>query len=429
MTNYHSMNYAGGVFSHAPKIPREMIASGRGVPPTTGSYGHAAPVLITINDAHGNLTGINVTSNNIFKSADVQKNGYFSPQVDDGTSRGNYQFSTFDAWKDACEKPQTREEVRIPKITSRSGMIESFAPRKLDAGKGSTKLELYVHDFYVSNWPNNGIGKDIHSIENLRQHLASYLGTEDGKELPATLKEIGGKPADIGYLGVGNLPKSAIYGVTRAKDGKILLTAAPDAFEKISSDANHLGIRLYDLMDKAFAEEIIHTWFRDFDKYGDSVAIETAAKEGVLKHYIRLAKKAGDSPKNLDLKRRREKQIEATEQDIATTPQRYRKSGLESLVAFWGEEAASLGVDKAEYISSKLATEAYSDGEKTTKSKNAKYESTPSRTYERSTSKNYKIARNREKEGTGQAKETRQAEKAAEEKSEMPSEEAVAEAA
>jgi len=423
------MNYAGGVLSHAPKVPREMIVSGRGVPPTTGSYGHAAPVLLTVKDAHGNLTGINITSNNIFKSADIQRNGYFSPQVDDGVSRGNYQFSTFDVWKDACEKPQTREDVRIPEITSHSGIIESFAPRKLDAGKGSTKLELYVHDFYAANWPNNEIGKGIHDIENLRQHLASYLGTEDGKELPTTLRESGGKPADIGNLGVGFLSKGAIYGVTRTKDGKILLTAAPDAFEKISSDAKHLGIRLYDLMDKAFAEEISHIWFRDFDKYGDSVAIETAAKENVLRHYIRLKKNAEGNPKKLDLKRRREKQIEATEHDIATTPQRYRKSGLESLVAAWEEEAAHLGVDKAEYISNKLATEAYADGQKTTKSENAKYESASSRTYEISTSNKYKSLRNAEKEGTGQAKETRQAEKAAEEKAEAPQEDAVSEAA
>lgn len=389
--------------------PSEIVSSKQLIPVSYSSYpyGKSSPTII------GNTAYMKSGGNRLeaFAKSDFDMNGLATHWEDKGPR--------FQSWKDAGEKPQTREYVRIPKITESSGMRESFASRKLKLTNKDTPVDLYVHDVYV-NWPNNRAGQGFHHIENLRQHLTSYLGTEDGKELPATLTEVGGKPAYIDYLGVGFLPKTAIYGVTRTKDGKILLTAAPDAFEKIASDAKYLDIGLYDLMDKAIAEEISHIWFRDFDKHGDSISIEIAAKEDVLRHYLRLKEKAEGDPKKLELKRRREKQIEVTERDIATTPQRYRKSGLESLIAAWEEEAANLGVDKTEYVSNKLATKAYVEEEKITESYNTK----SGATHEKNVTSKYKSMRNIEKADVKQYKGTRQTEKAvAEESSESPAEE------
>ncbi len=252
---------------------------------------------------------------------DFRKYGNFSPQLDD--TRG------FAGWKAACEDrpPNCFEYVKLPQTTSSSGVSVSLGERLADFDPRDTFIPKYVTDITITGTHNNRLGKRLsESWTNVMQPLRNYLRTHDGKELASYLSSLGLEPVDIDEIAVGFLPEGALYGVGRTKEGKVMLTSAWRALEKIADEARQLGAKPEDLLSSVLAEEITHVWGKDFDKRGSSIDIEIAAKENVRNHYERLAKGADGDPKKASLKRRYKRLAEIKKMDAETTPQRYSKS-------------------------------------------------------------------------------------------------------
>ncbi len=297
-------------------------------PPTVGSYGHADTTQIFT--PSGVVTR---TSNNRFIDTykDFDRNGYFS-QIDD---------FYFGGWIKAGTKnmPNKFEYVELSRRTSSSGVMESFRERLADFNRGDTAVPNYVHDsIVVGRVRNNEIGKIFHRIGNLKDHLKGYDKTIDANELTSYLSSLGYPPSYIDWLCEGFMPEDAIYSVDRTKDGKILLTASPNAFEKVSTEAQLSGTNTNDSMNSAFGEESTHIRRRDFDKDGDIIPLEMKTKAIVRDHYLRLARiYAGDN----QLRRRYERLAALKEYDRLTTKQRYSKKGS-SLKELYSKDRAAL---------------------------------------------------------------------------------------
>ena len=233
----------------------------------------------------------------------------------------------FQSWLDAGQRygPKYFEYVRLTQKKSSSGAVESFGDSPAKFHPDDTPVRKYVHYFRLDEWPNNETGKAVSRIENIRQALIRH----------------GYKDADIDNLGVGYLPdEKAIYGVARTESGRIRLSAAEDAHDKIVRDAKFLGIKPEDLLDSILAEEIVHILESDFDKDGDPINIEIAAKERVSRGYEELAKGADGDPKKAELKRRYQKLAAIKKFDAETTPQRYSRRG--SYKELYSKDRASL---------------------------------------------------------------------------------------
>jgi len=235
----------------------------------------------------------------------------------------------FQSWLDAGQRygPKCFDYVRPTQKNFSSGAVESFGDSLAKFHNDDTPVRKHVHYFRVDEWPNNEVGKAVSRIENSRQSLMRYLITIDAQELSNYLKSLGYRAADIDNLGVGYLPEVAIYGVTRTESGRIRLSVAEDAYDKIVRDAKFLGVKPEDLLNSILAEELVHIWQRDFDKDGDPIKIEIAAKERVARHYERLAKGADGDPKKGELKRKYQKLAAVKKLDAETTPQRYSRKG------------------------------------------------------------------------------------------------------
>lgn len=293
-----------------------------------------------VKGSYGEVLGIRKTSNNKFVFHDFNEYGDASPTIDDFN---RYVPDSFGKWKHAAEDrpPNSFSYAALPKET---GVMISFGERKANfPHPGDTPLTKYVADLFVSA-PNNRIGKYISRIESsVRQKLNNYLRTDDGKDLSSYLASLGLSPEDIGYIGVGFLPKGAIYGVDRASDGKVILTATKDAYDKITKDARFFGVEPEDLLNSVLAEEMAHIWRRDFDKDGNLISIEMSAKDIVAKHYARLAKNSEGDPKKEKLRRKYHKLAAVKEWDTLTTKQRYTKSH-NSYKALYQKDRASLAL-------------------------------------------------------------------------------------
>jgi len=338
------------------KIAPEHIKSMQFEPPTVGSYGHADTTQIFTND--GVVTR---TANNRFETTykDFKRNGYFS-QVDDGG---------FGRWiKAATERyPESFNYVRLPKETANSGVIVSFGDRRAEFPIGDTPLPKYVSDLVAVEVHHNRIGSAISRIyANSKEALTRYLRTHDGEGLASYLTSLGLSPKDISYIGEGFLPGNAIYGVDRTEDGKIILTAARDAYSKIVRDAKLLGVNPEDLLNSILAEEITHIWRGDVDKDGNPIKIEMEAKDIVAKHYERLAQGADGDPKKAELRRKYKKLAAIKEFDRDTTLQRYGKksvygklysknrAALEEILESEAVDRGYTGKNIAKYVVNKL---------------------------------------------------------------------------
>lgn len=324
------------------KIAPEYIKSMQFEVPTVGSYAHAAPTVI-VTPAYV----VSRTANKRFLTShsDFLKNGYFSQQDD-------YEIEGMkSAGEDA--RPNLFDYVNLPARTSASGVMESLGEMPANFTIDHPPLKKYVHDLVAVGVPNNEVGKRIQRIENLRQHLKGYLTTIDANESAKYLMELGYEPENIDRIGEGFLPERAIYGVARLKDGKVLLAAAEDAYEKVAREAKFFGVDINDLMDSMFNEEIAHIWRGDIDKEGGSVPIELKTKQINREHYRRLVEKYFGTHK---LARRYAKLAEILDIDIATTPERYgrQRKNLEVIIEDLKEKARILGKDETEYVSAHL---------------------------------------------------------------------------
>lgn len=333
------------VVRFSPEISPESIVSGMPRLRLTESsyprYLDSPPAPHFVKE-YGQDYALRVTANNNNRHKDSLENyrlhGDFSPQIDDVSM---YNPDSFSKWLDAGTKnmPNKFEYVELPRRTSSSGVMESFRERLADFDRGDTAVPNYVHDSIVlGGVRNNEIGKIFHRIGNLKDHLKGYSKTIDANELTSYLSSLGYPPSYIDWLGEGFMPEDAIYSVDRTKDGKILLTASPNAFEKVSTEAQLFGVTTNDLMGSAFDEEFTHIWRRDFDKDCDIIPLEMKTKAIVRDHYLRLARiYAGDDK----LRRRYERLAAFKEYDRQTTKQRYSKKDS-SLKELYSKDRAAL---------------------------------------------------------------------------------------
>lgn len=337
------------------KISPQDIKSMQTEPITVG-YGHAQPTMIHTKDSYATRTSGNRF---LISHRDFIENGPL--YNNDEYGHGHWKFAGED------NPPYKHNVVTLPPRTSESMAIGSFEERLASFQYGDTPLPKYVTDFEVIGFRINDVGTKVSQLHNLKYHLNSYFKTEDGKELPASLNAEGGKPAYIELIGIGGVPEDAVYGVTRTKDGKIILLAAEDSYDKTVRDARYLDMDVYDLMNSTFVEELAHIWFRDFDKPGDYRKKERRAKEVKKKHYQRLLENAKGDPKKRWVEERRKKQVEAAKLDIATIEERYghgsfykqlyenNRAALEEILAYEAvEQKGYRGKDVKDYVAKRL---------------------------------------------------------------------------
>ena len=299
---------------HSPqtKINIEDYKSGREyIAPTVGSYGHfegMSPINYHGKKAHS-------TSRNTWTTSvsDFEKNGNFSPQVDDGIKRGIYQFSTFDNWKATGENPQAREYIFIPKDTHSLGVVESFNERKLEFPvKTDTPVNLYVHDWF-SNLPSNKVGEGFHRAREIKQEVINRASSRHGQEFYEHIKQQGRSLEPVEYVAYGFRPKGIIASIGRADDGKIILFYGEDGPKyKVDKEL---------LLD----EEFMHNARKDYDNIHsleDAINKEIAAKTDVRDFNLRMAKKYENVPQQRTKYLNRAKQMQ---DDIDTTSKRYSK--------------------------------------------------------------------------------------------------------
>lgn len=357
-TKYIAPLVAAAFLSYgSPKIAPESYKSMQSIPITVSSegYGESRPHF-----AKGLV--YERTANNLYwtNAMDFERNGR-ALGPDDYFHYGNW----IKAAKDYG--PNSWNRVSLPPRTSASEAVESFDSINLSSHIEDTPLNKPIHIFYLRGLRMNEAGKKVSEVENFRQHINSYLRTSDGMELPTSLRAEGGKPTEIDDIAVGGLPSSALYGVGRTRSGRIQFKVAEEVYQKISAQARHFGMSIDDLMDTILAEELAHLWFGDIDKMGDEIKIEEAAKEAVLRHYLRLAKGTEGDPKKRRLMERRYRQALVKQIDLETTPERYsRKSSfykklyredraaLEEMLSEKAMEEGYTGSDVKEYVADKV---------------------------------------------------------------------------
>ena len=341
----YSQHYFGQAFKpeEVSQISRELVNPGNNISgrkfkaPTVGSYGHAASILTQTRDDRGNPIWENRTSNNTFRSYDVPINGYYSPKIDDGAIRGNYQFSPIANWRAVSEQNQEKVCVELPPETLPGIIIESFGERKLNVGKG-TPVDLFVHDYQLHGIRNNRAGPAFHRVENLRQSFMNYLGTKFAQNHYSRLASLGYKSEDIGYLAIAFVD-GVFYAVGRAPDGKIALSASIGTQTELEKLAKEWGLKAEDLRMDSFAEEITHIMRGSIDRVirGEVGLIreEIATKKMVRESYLEEEKGAEGNPEAVAYWERmaafKQEKIDRTPADYGGLA-RQRLESLESIV-------------------------------------------------------------------------------------------------
>lgn len=173
------------VSSKTVKIAPKDIKSMQSVPITVGSYGHAVsnPIGVVYD---GKINWINRTSGNTFVTTDedYKKNGYFSPQPDDGIKRDGYQFSTFGDWVNAAVNVKPIDFNPIPRISDIAGMrgiaYITGAPLPSFSHPSDTSIPSRVSSTEVMAVDNNAVGLYGSRVQtNLEQPIRSMI--EGGK--------------------------------------------------------------------------------------------------------------------------------------------------------------------------------------------------------------------------------------------------------
>lgn len=272
---------------------------------------------------YGQLYAVHSTANNPKRwkvpLADVAMHGDFSPQFDDIQSYGG--------WLKAANIGANEFAVDLPRKTGFS-IIEAFSdvPAKFDPR--DTPLPKYVKKVFYEG-PINKIGPAFHETGNLRDSITKYVGSRVGKDLGDYLKSKGQAPEEFGWLGINvGMPKGAIYGVGRAKDGKVIIIAASKVYEINASEATALGIKAEEFRNYALTEEEIHTARKSYDRVAKGVnriKEEIATKSDARAFYLRMAEISAGNPK---LQRMYKRLAEIAESDIATTPKRYKEGSI-----------------------------------------------------------------------------------------------------
>lgn len=300
-----------------PKIFGSQIKSMQRIPinVTSWGYGDSSPHFT-------DYGAVDRTSGNqfIYSYSDYKEHGRLFNN--DGYRHGR--------WLDAATKYGPNSWERVFHSKAPSTVMESFEERRATFHPKDTVVVKYVHDFHRDEHrPINYTGKDVSHLHNSKWHLMQYLRTEDGIELPTSLIAAGGKPTKIDYIAVGGLPKRAMYAITRKKDnGKVVLIAAEDAYDRLAKEAKYWNISIYDLMNMVFFEELGHAWLRDFDNPSLSEEeIETRINKIRSGHYSRLEEGAEGEPKKLWLKEKRKKQAEVARKYLLTVHDRYSEKG------------------------------------------------------------------------------------------------------
>lgn len=275
-------------------------------PPTIGSHMQFEGMSpIVYQKPNGEFFARHSTSGNPFRwevpVEDAFEHRYFSPQLED---------IGFGTWKD-MEKPQAVEYVKHPQRSIRYGIVETFEERKLKLTERDTPVRLFVHDMDY-NGPINEFGRYSHLARNIKQHLMEYYGLKSTQELVSFMEANGLTLEDIGYLAVASIP--GIYGVARAPDGKVIFLASENSNDLLVEDARHFGIPTKIYRTRAIDEEQMHIARKSYDKINslsDLINEEVATKSMLGDAYA----KRGDK-----------KLVELMEEDIKTTPKRYRES-------------------------------------------------------------------------------------------------------
>jgi|GEM_PF-4839246 hypothetical protein len=357
----HHLNLARGI-PKAMNVPARNIRSGNSwTPPSTGSYGHAAPTWIPIHLPNGDLAyGIPTSNNPTWRVYDPE-NGYASPQIDEGIARGKYHFPKFDSWKAGSTPPIMNEHVHPIVKTPQSYVAVEFEEKPWQAPEGQSPLLKFFTGLDVADYPNNGLGPAISRAYNLKKSLTDYIGTIEGKAAVSHLLSIGGKPEIIDYVVSGGLPKGAIFGVGHL-NGKVAVHAAEDAYDLIVGDAKHYGIKPSDRKNAGILEELTHIYLghlNDARSPNDKEMEAKLVQAGF--HAWQEADAATGNPRDPRYIKLMEKHRGLKEfriEDASTVPIRYKdlySNDKASLRKKFAEEAKRKGLQKG-------AAEEYADG-------------------------------------------------------------------
>ncbi len=207
---------------------------------------------------------------------------YHPSDFDNGPYLRDETWLQFVRWRMATEEPNVIEYH--PAGESVGIMI----PTKAVHNPYSRKSTKIPHSIIILN-PRD-VGKYISLSENLKQHLADYLRSDEGILLAQELSRLGYSAEDIDYIAVGFVPEQAIYGVGKLPDGSLVVYANKDAYKLIKADAEDSGLTPEELIEVIVAEEITHI----FRKSRPTIGEETATKQFLKTFYERLAKTTKD---------------------------------------------------------------------------------------------------------------------------------------
>ncbi len=347
------------------KIPKEEFRSGRFIPPTVSSYPYnndmpAKPYIVEI---RGKVFAVDRTSNRIYIQplSEYDEHGP-TTQIDD---------KNINSWIAGSPPPAENKYIELPKETSALGIFEAFRERDLRLKHPSdTNPHLYVHPLYITEgyW-NNKVGKGVSEIENSRQRLSNYFGTEIAQALAEKAVNSGKKLEDITYIGVGFLPENAIAAVARTKDGKVMFIESKGAYRKVSEQARVLS-RIFGIYidpetmwETVMGEEQEHINRKSYDnpkikRNAGLIAEEEATKYSVYREFSDLEKNAqGGDPRNPNYRKLQEKygkQAKVKKLDWKTTKERYKERPGPYQIFYLDSEEGNDGNDTGRQEASSL---------------------------------------------------------------------------
>ena len=236
----------------------------------------------------------------------------------------------FETWKAGSIPPIKNEYVKLPSVPTIA--VESFGDFRAEFPVGDTQLPKYVRELYF-NGRNNDVGKILSENANHKQRTTRYFGTKIAEAIADESIKLGKDLEEIAYLGVdASLPEGAVYLITRAKDGKIMLLVAKGVYDKVARAAKNSGSDTEGLFETYLAEEHRHIIRKSFDMdlvtVADAIAEERDTKDDVYQKFEQLAEGAkGGNPRNPQYEKRRsrlKRQAEIKKEDRDTVG-RYRE--------------------------------------------------------------------------------------------------------
>ena len=246
----------------------------------------------------------------------------FSPQVDD-------EFEQYKGWQDAARYAPNDFALNA-KQDKRFEIIRAFGEQPAKFHREDTRLSKFTVPTAVYKGPINDFGRADYKAYLLERAIIEHLRTGIGQEVFSDLKSQGLSTEDIGYLAINaGMPSGAIYGITRAKDGKIMYVAAEDAFDKIAVLAAYFGVPLETAEAWARNEELAHIMRMSYDKVAKgkkSVSEELHTKKQLNAIYKKHAQE--HDPKSRKRSRDYSNLAKVSDWDIATTPQRYKGGSI-----------------------------------------------------------------------------------------------------